>query len=193
MPFGDMDFHTETGRLSLDWIATLGDRKGTPLERIRNPAELERWLTAVAGQVVARKPTEQDLVAAKRLRAALVGLVDRLHSGKSPVAQDIEVVNEFAALPPPVVQLGMKGKALKENDGLDASAVFSMIARDAIDLFTGDDFAKVKLCAGEDCSVYFVDHSRPGKRRWCSMSRCGNKAKKRAFTERNLRSEKSLR
>ncbi|QIK39753.1 hypothetical protein G8E03_02610 [Pontibrevibacter nitratireducens] len=81
-------------------------------------------------------------------------------------------MNDFAALPPPVVQLGRTGNALKENDDLDASAVFGMIARDAIDLFTGDDFAKVKLCAGEDCSIYFVDHSRP---------------KKRTFIERNLR------
>lgn len=192
MPSGNIDFHTETGRLSLDWIATLGDRQGTPLERIRNPADLERWLTAVAGQVIARKPAGPNLVAARRLRAALAGLVDRLHSGQSPAAQDIATLNEFAALPPPVMQLGLTGKALEKSDDLDASAVFGMIARDAIDLFTGGDFAKVKLCAGEDCSVYFVDHSRPGKRRWCSMSRCGNKAKKRAFIERSLRNRQSL-
>ncbi|MCQ0090255.1 ABATE domain-containing protein [Roseovarius sp. M141] len=192
MPSRNIDFHTETGRLSLDWIATLGDRHGTPLERMRNPADLERWLTAVAGQVVARKPTGQNLVAARRLRAALVGLVDRLHSSQSPVVQDIEILNEFAALPPPVVQLGVTGKTLEKNDGLDASAVFGMIARDGIDLLTGGDFAKVRLCAGEDCSVYFVDHSRPGKRRWCSMGRCGNKAKKRAFTERSLRNRQSV-
>ncbi|MEM1045638.1 MAG: CGNR zinc finger domain-containing protein [Pseudomonadota bacterium] len=188
----DMDFHTETGRLSLDWIATLGDRQGASFERIANTADLKRWLTTVAVQDVASEPSEHDLVAVKRLRAALVRLMDRLYSDEAPSAQDIQVVNECAALPPPAMQLGRTGRTVDKNSGVSVSAVISAIARDAIDLFTSDDFAKVKLCAAEDCSVYFVDYSRPGKRRWCSMSRCGNRAKKKAFVERNLRNRQRV-
>jgi predicted RNA-binding Zn ribbon-like protein len=39
------------------------------------------------------------------------------------------------------------------------------------------------VCAAEDCAFLFVDASRPGTRRWCSMQRCGNLAKIRTHRE----------
>jgi predicted RNA-binding Zn ribbon-like protein len=41
--------------------------------------------------------------------------------------------------------------------------------------------ARVRECAGEDCGALFLDTSRPGTRRWCSMDTCGNRAKKSTF------------
>ena len=32
--------------------------------------------------------------------------------------------------------------------------------------------------------LLFVDQSRPGSRRWCSMQRCGNLAKVRSYRDR---------
>ena len=58
-------------------------------------------------------------------------------------------------------------------------------ARDAIDLLSGPELEKVKECAEETCSILFVDSSRPGKRRWCSMRICGNKIKKAAYRRRH--------
>jgi predicted RNA-binding Zn ribbon-like protein len=184
MPSNDLDFHAETGRLSLDWMATLGSRDGVPIERITSTVDLERWLAAVAGQRAGRTPSEQELAEAKRLRTALVALMDDLYSGKSPSEQDIATLNEFSSITPPAIRLDVSGRKLQTSAGVGVSIVLGLIARDAIELLTGDDFSKIKRCAGDDCSVYFTDHSRPGKRRWCSMSRCGNKAKKRAFNER---------
>lgn len=62
---------------------------------------------------------------------------------------------------------------------LDAPAALSVLARDAIDLFGGPLARRVRVCAAEDCGLLFVDASRPGRRRWCSMQRCGNLAKVR--------------
>lgn len=179
-------FHTETGRLSLDWIATLGDRDGTPVERLNRTADLKRWFDSVADQTVGREPTQEDLVEAKNLRAAIIGLIDRLYSCEEPAAKDIRVLNDFSGFPPPDSKLAACGRVLETNADLDAQTILGLIARDAVDLFTGRDFAKIRLCAAEDCSVYFIDRSRPGKRRWCSMNRCGNRAKKKAFTKRNM-------
>ncbi len=36
---------------------------------------------------------------------------------------------------------------------------------------------RVKRCAGEACVLYFLDTSRNGTRRWCSMETCGARAK----------------
>ncbi|GAA0262401.1 hypothetical protein GCM10009527_068010 [Actinomadura nitritigenes] len=52
------------------------------------------------------------------------------------------------------------------------------MARDALDLVTSPALGRVRACAGADCGALFLDTSRPGTRRWCSMNTCGNRAKK---------------
>ncbi|MCF8468287.1 MAG: CGNR zinc finger domain-containing protein, partial [Sneathiella sp.] len=39
-------------------------------------------------------------------------------------------------------------------------------------------------CASDDCDLYFVNLSRNGRRRWCSMATCGNRAKVNAYLKR---------
>lgn len=36
---------------------------------------------------------------------------------------------------------------------------------------------RVRRCAGRDCVLVFLDTSRNGRRRWCSMAACGSRAK----------------
>jgi predicted RNA-binding Zn ribbon-like protein len=58
-----------------------------------------------------------------------------------------------------------------------AHAALSTIARDAIELFGGTGANRIRECASPDCGFLFFDDSRPATRRWCSMNRCGNRAK----------------
>jgi predicted RNA-binding Zn ribbon-like protein len=39
---------------------------------------------------------------------------------------------------------------------------------------------RIRQCAAHNCYLTFLDTSRPDSRRWCSMERCGNRAKVRA-------------
>ena len=57
------------------------------------------------------------------------------------------------------------------------------VARAAGELLTSPDISLVKACPGDDCGWLFID--RRGRRRWCSMSSCGNRAKVRAHAERH--------
>jgi len=173
-------FHRETGRLALDLIATLGERHITQLERLNTSNDLARWLSDVAGETDEIVLAECDLAEAKRLRASILGLVNALFLSKQPDGRDIQTINNFAAAFYPV-RLAESGTALKPDSQSTALGVFGKIARDAIEMAIGPDAAKMRLCASEDCSVYFIDRSRPGKRRWCSMSRCGNREKKKKF------------
>jgi predicted RNA-binding Zn ribbon-like protein len=43
----------------------------------------------------------------------------------------------------------------------------------------GPRLDRVRRCANPECGWLFLDDSRAGKRRWCSMSSCGNRAKAR--------------
>jgi predicted RNA-binding Zn ribbon-like protein len=61
------------------------------------------------------------------------------------------------------------------------------VARDCIDLLGGPLSGRVRNCSGEGCGVLFLDTSRQGLRRWCSMAACGNTAKVQAFRRRGGR------
>jgi predicted RNA-binding Zn ribbon-like protein len=48
-------------------------------------------------------------------------------------------------------------------------------------------WARLKVCAAEDCRWAFYDFSRNRSRTWCTMSVCGNRAKARAYRQRGAR------
>ena len=158
------------GRTSVDFTATLGKRLQTPIERIPAAADLSRWfrdagLTDDSVTVSARTFT-QALV----LREALY----RLFTGTA-LAADVDVVNRWSARPLPGPRLTHDLRA--EPTTTDAASLLSVLARDAIDLLTGPLADRIRRCAADDCSLLFVDASRPGQRRWCSMNTCGARAK----------------
>ena len=59
------------------------------------------------------------------------------------------------------------------------------VVRSALELLTSARLERVRQCSGETCSWLFLDTSRNGKRRWCDMQYCGNRAKIRRFRQRN--------
>ena len=58
------------------------------------------------------------------------------------------------------------------------------VTRSAAELLTSTDSRKVRCCDGEDCGWLFLDTSRNGRRHWCDMRDCGNRAKVKRFRER---------
>ncbi len=60
--------------------------------------------------------------------------------------------------------------------------LLSPLAEDITMLLTGVAAGRVRKCEG--CPVHFLDVSKKGSRRWCSMSLCGNKVKVAAYQQR---------
>lgn len=59
------------------------------------------------------------------------------------------------------------------------------IALQASELLCDDErLHRLKVCANDPCKWLFLDYSRNGRRRWCSMSECGNQAKVRRLRAR---------
>ena len=50
-----------------------------------------------------------------------------------------------------------------------------------------EDFANIKACDGQCCTLVFADRTRRRARRWCSMAICGNRAKQAAHRNRAKR------
>jgi predicted RNA-binding Zn ribbon-like protein len=54
----------------------------------------------------------------------------------------------------------------------------------AADLLTSGQLVHVRSCADARCRWLFLDSSPTGRRRWCSMKECGNRAKVRRHYRR---------
>jgi predicted RNA-binding Zn ribbon-like protein len=177
---GDVQHEFVTGNLALDYVATVAERGTTRLEHLAAPDDLAEWI-AQAGIVdgpVAVTPA--GLERAKVVREALFALVEATIDGEAAPREASRVVNEAAAAPPPTPVL--HDAALHREGDLDA--VLSALARAALELLGGPERVRLKWCAGEDCTRPFVDRSRGGRRRWCGMAGCGDRAKAAAYRAR---------
>jgi predicted RNA-binding Zn ribbon-like protein len=58
------------------------------------------------------------------------------------------------------------------------------IARSAAELLASDQLQFVRACASKTCEWLFLDESKNHRRRWCDMTKCGNRAKARSFYTR---------
>jgi predicted RNA-binding Zn ribbon-like protein len=180
----DWAFHFETGRTCLDFVATVGNRAHLAFDRWRSPEDLSRW--CLEGELLSDTPPAdpQLLEVARALRESIYRLIDALRSGSQPRSEDIKSINGWAARPALAPQLSNESRQIRWVYDAAIEAVLSTVARDAIALVAGDQLDRVRECASQSCSVLFLDASRPGQRRWCSMKRCGNRTKKSAYRRR---------
>jgi len=51
------------------------------------------------------------------------------------------------------------------------------IARSTADFLCNDQLSRLRACSNAHCPLYFYDTSKNGRRRWCRMDICGNRAK----------------
>ncbi|MFE9459156.1 CGNR zinc finger domain-containing protein [Streptomyces californicus] len=125
-----------------------------------------------------------EVAGARALRDALWRLMEARVASARPDPDDLATLNDAAAQPPLTPRLTADG-AWEWAPGGTGTGLLSTVARDAVDLFTGAYAHRIRVCGAHDCRLLFVDTSRPGKRRWCSMERCGNRHKVRAHRARN--------
>ena len=172
----------DAGRVSLDLLATLGNRCE---ERLPGPEALRAWLSAAGLPVEPGGIDASGLDRARALRSALFRIVDGELHGVRAGAGDVEMINAAAAVPAPVPRLSLDGAGLRcEWGAWTLAEVLGHIARDAVDVLTGPQRALLRECAAEDCSGIYVDASRARTRRWCSSARCGNRARVAAHRAR---------
>ncbi|WP_232666194.1 CGNR zinc finger domain-containing protein [Pseudonocardia sp. TRM90224] len=81
-------------------------------------------------------------------------------------------------------------RSLPLHAGIDGDALASdgsaaaRIAIAWVELRITGEVARLKRCPDDTCGWVFWDVSRNNSRRWCSMRVCGNRAKARAYSER---------
>lgn len=175
-------FRFRGGRPALDLPATLAGRiSGQHREALAAPGDLDRWLIAAGLAETASGSTAQDLSAARALREAVFDLAMATVRGREAPEPSRAALNALAAEPAAVPQLEADGAARLRGS---ARALLASVARDAVLLLGGPEAGRIRQCEGPQCAILFLDTSRKGDRRWCSMSACGNRAKVAAFRGR---------
>jgi predicted RNA-binding Zn ribbon-like protein len=164
------------GHVALDFCNTLaGWGEPESKDYLRGYAELALWardaglVDPEAADRLRSRAEPEVLARALRLREALHEAV-LMGDGWDTVAEEAELAAACARLTP-------EGWRLPERVDLPVLA----IAREAAE-FLLSDHAAVRACPGRQCGWLFLDPR--GRRRWCSMATCGNRAKQRRFGER---------
>ena len=175
------------GRLCLDFVNTVSWRgRDEPDEKLRDFDDLLEWCTLVGvlSRAEARNWREsRSLARAWELRESIYRLFVAWAAGRRPSATDLTRLN--ASLPPRDRLSWGRGRYVwKAGD----ERILGPIAWSAADLLTSGDRARLKRCGSEECGWLFYDESVNGRRRWCSMSDCGNREKARRHYARSSRS-----
>jgi predicted RNA-binding Zn ribbon-like protein len=173
----DREWWFDSGATALDFAYT-GAMGGNPAwETMHSADNLATWLDhrfAGVGDAV----SERELTDGLALRAAIARMAVAASRDEAPSADDVDIVNLFAATPdiPPVLAGGSRQAG---RTRARAGQALSAMAREAVELFADEQRERIRLCADPTCGLVFYDESRSNNRRWCSMKRCGNRAKVR--------------
>lgn len=181
------------GVLCLDFVNTV-EWRDTPSHRdhLRSYADLVWW--SHGGESVSAAQAEQLLALAERspaqaaavleeaqtLREALYRLLRATLHGTTPDPADAERFHHRwrRALAHATLVLEERGWVWEwQGQGEQLEAPLWAIVQSAADVLRSPQMARVRQCANPACGWFFLDLSKNGTRRWCSMGSCGSRAK----------------
>ena len=188
------------GALCLDLANTVDPREAEPyVDHLSEPAAIADW-GAHAGALDAadaarvRAALAADPAAAAAALARLRGLREAIHRtfraialGAAPAGDDLERMRAtwVDGLAAGRLAPGAAGYGLVPREPAAPDRAAWAVAASAVDLLGSGRLSRVHRCAADDgCGWLFLDHSRSGTRRWCSMEACGARAKMRAHYRR---------
>ena len=173
------------GRRCLDFTWTVAHRHWNPTERLVSDDDLARWFLEV-GVLMGAAPAESgSLGEARRLREAIYRAARQKIAGRAVKAEDLATINDWASRPSLTPSLARDG-TVHWTAKRPIQAALAAVAVDAV-LLLGEDTDRLRECSREGCALLFVDTSRPGRRRWCSVARCGNAVNTARYRKRSRR------
>jgi len=196
----DSHFVFDGGTLALDLLNTWRFNADQPLDLLQSPEDLIIWLTAAGlpdgadcAELSSSPPNRRILLdEALWLRRDILLIVQSLVAGELPPPYTVDALNRILTesgtsfrldsltIPPEGDQEERMEGQLVLNVHEHISSVLGVlqpIALSTARIVTEANPTRIRQCASSNCMYWFLDTSKSGRRRWCSMSRCGNRAK----------------
>ena len=172
--------------LALDFLNSAGSPDGRP-DRLGTPADLLGWLEARSledGRLTPLRssPAEAALLftEAQRLRDAARRSFEAFSRGGAPppdAVHGIDRVLGASSVSRRLLATPSGARLVEKEAGTGLRVALAPVALALAELLATADPRRVRRCAAPDCRAWFLDTSKGGRRKWCSMARCGNRAK----------------
>ena len=144
-----------------------------------------RWLSAHDRVSAAKAATAADLEVARELRRGLRSVLNAHAVGTSVAVADAAALDQLARRVPLAVGVALDGTPVLRPGAGGGAGVLGEVLVAAVTAAVDGRWARLRLCANDECSVVFYDQSRNASRRWCDMGVCGNRMKLRAYRARH--------
>lgn len=188
-------------RLWLDFVNTDDVRRGLRSDMLRDFDALAHFLEAAGvleGERLAgmRRRAQQQpagaaaaLMDARRIRMALRALAERGSSSEKARADALSEINRVLGRSAGTRRVEAHGNGTFSRAFIPVGDAFAAliipVIESAADSLIGGELARIRRCGAPRCARVFYDSTRNGKRRWCEMSTCGNRAKAARFRARS--------
>ena len=183
-------------QLALDLLNTRPVQNGEPRELLPDFNSLLRWfraaeLVSTRESVTLQQQWENSARARRTLeeirkfREELRKEILTWENGGKLQRATIERLNRLLADHPMlarVIETDNRHRIDLSFEVREPEDLFAPLAHSAAKLFTETNRSRVRKCG--ECVLHFLDTSKKGTRRWCSMQLCGNRRKVAAYARR---------
>jgi predicted RNA-binding Zn ribbon-like protein len=182
----DMTVQSAPGQLELvrTFVNTL-DLEGDS-DELSSPEALTSWLAErhllSEGMKVGRRALERAIELREALRRLLLA-----NNGAALDPEAIEALNDTIADAALSVRFEPDGQPALAVRSSGPGAVVAPIVTIVYEAMVNGTWSRLKACPADDCHWAFYDHSKNHSGTWCTMRVCGNRAKVRAYRERQGR------
>jgi predicted RNA-binding Zn ribbon-like protein len=178
-------------RLWLDFVnSELSSRHGDALHDFES---LVQWLEAASlldGERAAgirRRAIQQpagaaaSLIDARRVRSSLRTLAERGVASERVRLETLSEINRVLGRSAGTRRVDLRSDGTFARSFVPVGDAFAgmviPVVESAADALIAGELARVRRCADGRCARVFYDTTKNGRRRWCDMSTCGNRAK----------------
>jgi predicted RNA-binding Zn ribbon-like protein len=174
--------------LAINFINTRRMIDGQLTDTLQSDSDLKAWLKRLEVPIAKGTLPFRDGVLLQRARElreiALAAVKDR-KSGKKP---SLAALNRFLGDAPSHAALTTDDarniRVTRVYGKETVEAFLAPVAEAVADLLADGDFDLVRHCEGNACVMWFYDRTKGHRRRWCTSTGCGNRAKVAAFRAR---------
>ena len=174
--------------LAINFINTRRMIEGQLTDTLQSDSDVKAWLRRLEVPVAKGSLALGDgvlLKGARELREIALAAVQDRKSGKKP---SLVALNRFLADAPSHAVLttddARKIRVTRVYGKETVEAFLAPVAEAVADLLADGDFDFVRHCEGNACVMWFYDRTKGHRRRWCTSTGCGNRAKVAAFRAR---------
>lgn len=153
-------------------------------DELGDAASLGDWMARHGLNRAGKVPSAATFEAALALRGAIRDYLEREPAERRREVPVMEALDRAIQRFPLRVTAGGKEGLKLVPAGTDAASGLSAIVAELYNGSGGGTLDRLKMCASDECKRVFFDRSKPGSRRWCQSTLCGNREKTRTYRER---------